>query len=344
MESIHEILEELAKTKEKAALATIVHVEGSAYRKEGTAMLIKQDGSTVGLLSAGCLEEDVVARTEDVINNGPCLVTFDMKEEHDLAWGAGAGCNGEVQVLVEPIDAAYRHYLLTLKSYLDRNQPVLMSKKMTEADPGISCWFSTLEGEAFGRWQGSLPDRQLECKITEIRSGLHQQYGSTAPLYIHCFRPKPKLTVFGAGPDARPLVSFAAKAGFSVTVADWRPALCTKEHFPEADQLVIGFPEEIREQLSFSETEACVVLTHHFMKDQELLMFLVDEPLYYLAVLGSRDRTARLLGTDEFPSHLKTPAGLDIGAEGPEQIAISIVGQLIESTASNKTTAEVVAS
>lgn len=122
----------------------------------------------------------------------------------------------------------------------------------------------------------------------------------------------------------------ASLAGFSVLVADWRSALCKKEFFPDANQVIVGFPGEVMPMLALSNQDFAIVLTHHFQRDQELLNLLKGQTLAYLGILGSKGRTQRLLEGSEIPPEINSPVGLSIGAEGPEEIAISIVAELIQ--------------
>jgi len=149
-------------------------------------------------------------------------------------------------------------------------------------------------------------------------------------IFQHTYEPKPRLIVFGAGPDAKPLVHLAAKTGFSVMVCDWRKEFCQRKNFPRAERLLHGIPEKLLKQISFSPYDYVVIMTHHFERDRELLNGLEKEHLRYLGVLGPQERTKRLLNRDHIPRWVHSPVGKNIGAQGPEEIAISVVAQLIE--------------
>src|SRR5690625_4890852 len=158
----------------------------------------------------------------------------------------------------------------------------------------------------------------------------HMQYMEEldSNVYIHHFRPKPRLFIFGAGPDVRPFASMAETTGFSVKVWDWRPAFL--EHFP--DTIVLRNPSipETIENLHFVPDDSVIIMTHDFQKDKELLHLLLEyEKISYLGILGPRKRTSRLLNGGVIPERLHSPVGLSIGADGPEQIAISIIADLI---------------
>ncbi|MED4225224.1 XdhC family protein [Neobacillus cucumis] len=333
MEEIHEILEAIEEFAHNSVLATIIRVEGSAYRKEGTSMLFRGDGAQIGLLSAGCLETDLSYQVHEIINQRTTkTVVYDLRAEDDLSWGAG--CNGVISVLLEPIDACLREHLSKLKFHLENGKRVTMIKKLTK-DYSVSDYlFITDDQQLFGKWHGRVSS-QMKRLLNELhqstpKSGITFFSELSADFYIHCFEPKPRLIVFGAGRDAVPLVKMASLAGFSVLVADWRSSLCKKEFFPDANQVIVGFPGEVMPMLALSNQDFAIVLTHHFQRDQELLNLIKDQTLAYLGILGSKERTQRLLEGSEIPPDINSPAGLSIGAEGPEEIAISIVAELIQ--------------
>ena len=343
MEGIHEILNALCSDSSPGGeiLATIIHVEGSAYRKEGTSMLFRSDGTQVGLLSAGCLETDLSCRVQEARNEGTAqTIIYDMQEEDDLSWGQGAGCNGVIHVLIEPVDAFLRDQLCKLKFHLDTGNRVTMIKKMTK-DLRVSDYLFLADGQHhFGKWHGGVP-REIKTLINDAhlnypKSGIKYFAELSASFYIHSFEPKPRFIIFGAGADAVPLVKVASLAGFSVVVSDWRSALCNETHFPNADRLLVGYPSETIPLLHLTCSDSVLILTHQFQKDKELLNYLQGQKLSYLGVLGSSVRTQRLLDGKAIPAEISSPVGLPIGAEGPEEIAISIVAELIHKQRNKK--------
>ncbi|MGG1690532.1 XdhC family protein [Heyndrickxia ginsengihumi] len=326
MEDMYEILDEIYFNKLKGVLATVIHVEGSAYKKEGAAMFFKDDGTQVGLISAGCLEEDLAARIQNGFGQQTETIVYDMRGYNDLSWGEGSGCNGIIEVLVEPVDATYYEHLLKLKALLEKGIAVTFMKCLSTG----SYLFLTEDGHyKFGSLRGESINIQ-EC--FRLRNGKNYLSMFKEEVYIHHYYPKPRLIIFGAGKDTIPLVSLAAQTGFTVTVSDWRPGLCNKRNFPNADVLVVGFPstELIEERIKVSPHDFVLIVTHHFSKDAQLLAYLLDKNIRYLGVLGSSRRTKRLLGMEQLPSNIRTPIGLSIAAEGPEEIAVSIVAELIQ--------------
>ena len=333
MESIHSILKAIQGSAQKSVLATIIHVEGSAYLKEGTVMLFQEDGTRIGMLSAGCLEDDLALRAVNVLNKREAeTFTYDMKAEDDLTWGQGAGCRGVLYILLEPVDEKLKKYLGVVKEFLDSGIPVQHVKELTNDFKQTGYGFFTATGQTFG----NIDEHQIKMPENKRASGIQLVGDALMCTYFHLYRPKPRLIVFGAGPDARPLVSFAAEIGFSVTVCDWRPAFCREEYFSSADKLTVGFPEDIVPKLELNSDDYVVIMTHHFQRDQEILSLLKNRPLRYAGILGPRKRTTRLLQTEEIPEWLHSPVGLPIGARGPQEIAISIAGELIQEAAKMK--------
>ncbi|MED5040609.1 XdhC family protein, partial [Geobacillus stearothermophilus] len=254
MESSHAVLEAIAAAPGDGVLAIIISVEGSAYQKEGTCMWIGANGETVGLLSGGCLEEAVAAYARDVLaNRQVAAVSFDLRTEDDLSWGQGAGCNGLVHIWLEPVTSDAKLDWLALKHCLDRGEHVLMVRSIMYPDERP--FFQSETGEQFGGCRRT-PHREWrewlhKTPFYQGRSGLYEVDGET--FYVQHFWPKPRLVIFGAGPDAPPLVAAAKAAGFSVTVSDWRPAFCHPSHVSDADEWVVGFPHETVPMLHLNE-------------------------------------------------------------------------------------------
>ncbi|WP_251550959.1 XdhC family protein [Neobacillus muris] len=340
MDGIHEILQAVCSSIHDDVLATVVRVEGSAYRKEGAMMLFREN-ETIGMISAGCLETDLAWQAQEVKKSREAkTIVYDMRAEDDLAWGQGAGCNGVIHVLLEPVDIVLREHLSQLQFHLENGDRATMIKKLKE-DCSVSDYlFMTDDGQLFGKWHGGISVQLKNIihqkHITSFKPGIHCFPEISAHLFIQSFEPKPRLFVFGAGPDVIPLVKLASEAGFSVFVSDWREEFCNQVHFPDAQQIIAGFPKETIPYLDLSAQDSVLLLTHHFQRDRELLHLLKDQELKYLGILGPRNRTKRLLDGNEIASQINSPTGLEIGAEGPVEIAISIVAELIQRHRSKK--------
>lgn len=332
MEDIHRILEAVERSGRRSVLATVVHVEGSAYRKEGASMLFVEDGSQIGMLSAGCLEADLAARVPEMLETGESRVyAFDMQSSDPLSWGETPGCGGIVHVAMEPVNDVFAGHLRTLKGYLDQACGVVHIKAFNP-DRSISGYgFFTADRQRFGEWKGDVPEELFRMASSGImgKIGMKAFPSLNEKIFVHMYSPKPRLIIFGAGRDARPLASFAAAAGFSVAVADWRPALCDRRFFSDADELVVGFPEETVETLRITSNDYVVAMTHHFGRDLELIRLLSRLEPGYLGILGPKRRTERLFDGAAVPSYVRSPVGLAIGAEGPEEIAVSVLAEII---------------
>ncbi|MGF9964791.1 XdhC family protein [Bacillus rhizoplanae] len=312
MASTYDVLEALLCCEKRCALATIIHVEGSAYRKEGTMMLFREDGTKIGMLSAGCIEEELFYYAADVMEHKAWAIhTFNTKAEDDLSWGVG--CNGVIHVLVEHIDDNYKAILQDLYIQLANGSSARMVKNLSLEQTALIY----NDGNTRGNWEGSIPSK------TYLKNGLQDEY------YSQHFIPKPRLFIFGAGEDAKPLVRFAKETSFFVTVCDWREALCSTDHFPNADACVVGFPVEMIQNLSLHPSDFLVIMTHHFEKDRQLLSLLLEKNVCYIGVLGPCHRTERLLEGKPIPHQLHFPVGISIGAQGPSEIAISIMAEII---------------
>jgi xanthine dehydrogenase accessory factor len=341
VEDIHHLLHVLQDDPQDSVLATIISVKGSAYRKEGATMLFQADGTQVGILSAGCLEADLAVRARDVWEQGAaCTVVYDMRSEDDLSWGQGAGCIGEIQVLLEPVDEQLRVHVSNLKWWLDQGVKVSHAKKLRADGTVAEYVFLTEHGQAFGSWQDELSSVLESALLKEGWGGVLGAYAdhdgfvsdadSAERVFVQRFLPKPRLMIFGAGPDAKPLAAIAAQCGWAVTVADWRPASCSRTHFPQATALVVGQPSDVLAEINLTPQDSVVIMTHNFQRDKELLRALLAKELQYLGMLGPRERTARLLEDANISARLRSPVGLSIGAVGAEEIAISILADVIQ--------------
>lgn len=332
---LHRWLHVLHVDPQASVLATIIGVTGSAYRKAGATMLFLEDGTQVGLLSGGCLEADLAVRASEVMEHGQArTVLYDMRGEDDLSWGQGAGCNGEIEVLLEPLDEQLRVHLSHLKWWLEQGVEVMHAKKWSAEGTVVEYLFLTEHGQTFGTWEGEVPvawigERLGNDGIASLQAGALDS-DAAQRVFVQHFTPRPRLVIFGAGPDAKPLVAFAETCGWAVIIADWRPEVCSKTHFPQATRLVVGQTAEVLEELTLTRRDSVVIMTHNFQRDRELLQELLAKELHYLGILGPRERTSRLLEGAEFPEKLRSPVGLAIGAVGAEEIAIAILADLIE--------------
>lgn len=305
MVQFYDILDELHLYSTECVLATVIHVKGSAYMGAGTSMLIKQDGTYSGILSGGCLEEDVILRSRRVFESKKSETL--IYKGTNLEWGVESGCYGTLYILLQFVDEKLKRNLMDMRTQLSNGNIMIQQSKLSK------------------NWELIASDF---FKEEHFRESNHESIKAHY-IYTHRITPKPRLVIFGAGVDVQPVVSLAVQAGFSVTVCDWRPALCNEESIPGADHYFIGFPNEVGQRLFFKKEDYVIIMTHNLQRDRELQALLMNKPLCYLGILGSKKR-AELLFDTEIPNRVHAPIGLNISAKGPYEIAVSIVAELIQ--------------
>lgn len=307
-----------------AVLATVVHVEGSAYRRPGARMLIGADGRRIGTISGGCLEGDVSKKAAWWTSGGrPALKVYDTTSEDDAVWEFGLGCNGVITVLLEPADSkpveAMFQYLSTRPSVGSVVATVIRAGSGT-TDPGE-------------RWLGKcpLPSVAPHMREAEARRQSRLVHLEEMDVFVEWIGPRQRLIVLGAGHDARPLTKIANVLGWAVTVADGRPAYARRECFPEVEEVQLIGPAGDLTSLGLDGESAVVMMTHNYPMDRKLLPQVLAANPRYLGMLGPRKRAVRLfgeLGIDPADWNIHAPVGLDIGSDDPETVALSIVSEI----------------
>ncbi|MCM3571104.1 XdhC/CoxI family protein [Neobacillus mesonae] len=330
------------KEKQLFAMATICRVDGSAYRREGARMLIMEDGSYYGTISAGCLEQDLIYQAEDVIKSlSSKTVQYDLKSEDDLSWGQNAGCDGNIEVYIEPM--GWQWNKLNKNIYLWPYIEEQLNKGIALVSVKCLSSESKIENVILYSENGSISGPSIDQDIQRFISPLVNQFlkeGRKAK-YIHVneleddflfelYEPKDHLYVFGAGPDAEPLVRLASQVDFTVSVIDPRESRCNETFFPHADHLFVEHPGTFFTNRSIPKNSFVIVMTHNFNRDKEIVNHLLQFPPKYLGVLGPRRRTDRLVENKNALPLIHSPIGLDINAEGPDEISISVLGELIK--------------
>lgn len=339
-------IESLSARGEKLALATIVAVRGSTYRRPGARLLVPEDGAPIGNISGGCLENDVADVARIVMTEGHArVVSFDLTADDDAVWGWGLGCNGAIELFVEPADKA-AEVAGALRMALEEEHPICM---VTVLDPGSAAGVeqgNRLLVRPDGSTEGSLGDPAVDeaaaAAAAELLAAERSEVRDLAEgvrAFVEVLEPPLRLVICGAGHDAAPLVAAAAGVGWSPVVVDDRPAFLTRERFPQAAGFVaLERPDEVAKQAPLDERTFAVVMTHNFLRDKDYLRELLRSPVRSISMLGPGARTGRLLhelrdeglaiGEAE-EARLRSPAGLDLGAEGPEEIAAAIVAEIV---------------
>lgn len=313
------------------ALITIINVDGSAYKHEGSKMLIDGEGRLFGTVSAGCLEEDLKYYAKEVIQTKSSqVILYDLRSTDDLGWGAGAGCNGAVTLLVEYVHK--QNMWLTIYQELNKGNKVIQAKEIQNnqlIDTNI------MVDDRFYKQNHPLNSIMREYAEEDIQTPKLIKINDRK-IFFELYEPKEHLYIFGAGPDVRPLVRNLKYLDFYVHVIDPRESYNNEHELPHVDERHVLHPHVFLAQYEISPDSYVLIMTHNFEWDKRVIKKLVDKPLTYLGVLGPKHRTSRLLDSEIIPDFIHSPVGLDIGAEGEEEISISIISELIKVRNSKK--------
>ena len=322
------------QTGQRIAIATVVRVRGSAYRREGARIVVREDGSYACLLSGGCLEPVVAEIAAQVLESGqPVIREYDLEE--DSIWSLALGCTGAVDIYIERLedDPVTREWL----AILGGTQAAVLVKELSgahgrllvrEHDTAGSLGDEMLDREAIGR-------ARARMRAPFAASG-SEEIGPTE-VFFDVTLPAPALVIFGAGPDAEPLARLGWELGFTATVVDVRAAFLTHERFPHA-RLISAHFSRFHEALDLDRRSYAVIMNHHLERDRESLRFALGSTAAYVGALGPRSRFQKLLsGLHEQGivldpaqvARVHSPVGLALGAESPEEIAVSIMGEIL---------------
>jgi xanthine dehydrogenase accessory factor len=312
----------------RVALATVVRVRGSAYRHEGAKLAVADDGGTAGNVSGGCLEQDVREVALQVIRTGkPELRSYCSSADAVAAWDLGVGCEGQVDVYVEPAAARPSE-----RARLDERRPFVACGVMPGKGEQLIVTSDGAEGDLGSKDLNARVATKARELLATGESGIHEIVGRS--IFFDVLVPPPQLVVLGAGDDARPLVRFAADVGFRVVVVDRRPGYLTRDRFPAAAALIHSAGDELDNALSLDAECYAVVMNHNFADDQAYVRALLKTPVGYVGMLGPRQRTERILRNlaaegpiDE--ERVYGPVGLDIGTDGAEQVALAVIAEIL---------------
>jgi len=293
---------------EPYSLATVVRVDGSSYRRAGARLLVPRAGPPVGLISGGCLEEEAARLARAAIDGDrPMLLEIDHSAEGDELWGLGLGCRGVVHLFAEPRPLA-RDTLETVRSVRGGDPAVYLLTGLDGSRRRLS------GDEAAILADGAQPDRPLLMDDAVLDPIL----------------PPTHLVICGAGPDAVALLNAARRLDWRVTVADPRRSLLANERFGDAARCDAE-PSEAADRIGVTGRTAVVIMGHDYVRDGAYLAGFLGRGAAYLGVMGPRERTDRLLAEAGATADdaLHAPAGLDIGADGPEEVATAIVAEIV---------------
>ncbi|HSI68623.1 MAG TPA: XdhC/CoxI family protein [Gillisia sp.] len=341
----YELLKEQAV---ECVLATVVHVEGSSYRRAGARMLVDEYGNITGAISGGCLEGDALRKALHAMHQQKNkLVTYDTSDEDDAVIGAQLGCNGIIQVLFEPLN--YEDKLNPcelLKQVISMKQQlaivVQFNLNKQKHQPGTKFILSN-NSEIIGR----KPKENL-CNHILNHAGwtlINNQScfadyffeGETHHIFIQNYLPPVKLIIVGAGNDAQILAQQANLLGWDVIVTDGRPTHANKDRFNSSCQVLVSKPEQTLENIEVDNRSCFVLMSHNYNYDLSVLKLLLGKKIPYIGILGPLKKYQRMLkdleeeGLEvekEDANKIYAPVGLEIGSETPAEIGLSILAEI----------------
>ncbi len=341
-----------------AILATVVDVRGSSYRLPGAKMLILEKGETFGTVSGGCLEADVLERAKKVLQTGrPSLFTYDTTNDENSVFSLNMGCRGVIRILLEPIN----NESVLMKTLQTANEQrtkqvvgtLISADSNFDIQIGGRLFYSDVEQFKIE----NLPDFLIDT--TELKNDCqhffhetnqishnktYQTEQGTFEFFLGKINPPTSLLIFGAGVDAIPVSEIGKQLGWKVSVIDHRPAFLNAERFPAADDLILNHTEKLPLNIAFDNQAAAVIMTHNYERDRDVLANLLESNVFYIGALGPKRRAENLLNeltengknfSDAQLAKLFAPVGLDIGADTPEAIALSIAAE-IQSVQANR--------
>jgi xanthine dehydrogenase accessory factor len=332
-------------SKRKAALATVVKVQGSSYRSPGARMLITDDGKWVGSISGGCLEGDALRKARQVMTDKkPITVTYDTREESNQNLGIGLGCNGIIHVLIEPLDNTNNRNTINLfEGFASAKEPLALAT-IFNATTGIAekLLITSNNEMSIGFTNNHIEEvvRRDLLELFQSKKSEAKKYKSSedeVEVFIELIQPSISVILFGGGFDARPVSELAKNLGWDVIVTDECVAHIAPLFFPHADKLSLCQREFIDREFEITPYTACVLMSHNYEYDRDVLCKIINTESPYIGILGPRKRFEKMV--DEFrlegiellisDNHrIHSPIGLDIGAETPDEIAISIIAEI----------------
>ena len=312
------------------ASATVVRVQGSAPRPEGSRLLVSSEEELEGSVSGGCVENDVALHALQVLESGePKLVTYGIADED--AFEVGLACGGTIQVFIEPA----------------QSDELADAVEKLRSDGRLGAQLTAIAG---GDWKavvaagegviaGAIPSSIVGDVLDDTKRLMNNEQNRTlsygdVEVFVNVVAPAPRLLLFGAGPFAEPLCSLGSRVGYEVTVIDPRPAFARHDLFPDAEDVIVSWPENVLDTQLW-EGSYVVVLNHNQRLEDPVIRRALAEPIAYLGVMGSRrthaDRLARLeadgFGVED-RQRIHGPVGIDIGAETPAEVAVSILAEM----------------
>ncbi|MBU8850181.1 MAG: XdhC family protein [Desulfobacterales bacterium] len=337
---------ELLSSGQKIVLAKTIRRSGSTPRDVGSMCIITQEGKLIGTVGGGILEYRVQKRAMELLSLEKSFIYQFHLTNEELA-GSGMICGGNVDLYLEPLfpeNIGMVSLFKTIRQHIVDNRPGIL---VTRIEDGIHAMdtdakvFINEDGKAFGTILGLDPkeinlDRNTPYDLIDFDN-------KNASLFVEKIVPYPRIFLFGAGHVSRFVARLAKMVGFSITLIDDRPEFASKERFPEADKILITDFKQAFEQLEISQNSYILIITRGHLHDKTVLQHALGTNASYIGMIGSikkRNIIYKKLMENGFSKDdlekVYSPVGLDINAETPEEIAVSIVGELIKKRAPEK--------
>jgi xanthine dehydrogenase accessory factor len=302
MREVMSELKEWTEDREQIALATVVETWGSSPRPLGSKMVVTRSGKMAGSVSNGCIEGAVFEESQKVLKAGESkLAAFGVAD--DVAFSVGLACGGHIEVFIQPFGRVHEQLI----ELLEENRPATLRTNLVTGEAAVA--EGTPSGSELARREGDW--------------------------FIEPFRRPAHLIIVGAIHIAIPLHRLAKLMGYRVTVVDARAKFATKERFPEADELIVAWPDEAASKLTLDNSTYVVILTHDPKFDLPALRSVLGKDVGYIGAIGSRktneNRFAALREegfTEEQISRVHGPVGLDLGGRGAEETALGILAEI----------------
>ena len=306
-------------------------------------MLITDDGKWVGSISGGCLEGDALRKARQVMaDKKPLTVTYDTSEKSNQNLGIGLGCNGIIDVLIEPVDGSGKDLVGLFERIVETTSPVALAT-VYAGTSGTGEKFLISDQESFSGMSDPSLAKAVEKDLSALFSSHRSETKSyklpqgEADVFLELIQPSVTMIIFGGGFDARPVSQLAKSLGWEVQVTDECAAHIAPLFFPTADKLSMCDRKFIDRDFNIGPFTACVLMSHNYEYDRDVLKKLILTETPYIGILGPRKRfdqmsdefrTAGIVLTEEQLHRIHSPIGLDIGAEAPDEIAVSIIAEI----------------
>jgi xanthine dehydrogenase accessory factor len=332
---MHDLLpriEEWQVAGERVARATVIRVIGSAPRPVGARMIVSSGGRRAGSVSGGCVETTVYEELMEVLAGGPPRkLHFGITE--DMIWDVGLACGGTIDVFCQELDPAL---VAAVGDHLESGAPFALATVIAGKQSLGQTALVTREGTVLGLDDARVVATAQEMLVARAGAGAVHQVTPEIEVFVEPFLPPPVLVIIGGVHVAIPLTRFAKELGFYAIVADPRAKFANRERFPEADEVLLEWPDEALAHLEVDDATYIVLLTHDPKIDEPTLAAALKTEAAYIGAIGSRkthaerfERMAQWGVTAQELRRVYAPIGLDLGGRTPEETALAIIAEVV---------------